>query len=608
MAVSKLNPSAGGIPFGNTAGRPTAATGKLYSNGETARLELYTAAGAWENIVQEVPGVSSISGAYNESTGSGTITIIGTNFVNGAIASVVGTNGVETQATTTTYNSLVQLTAVFTGLNATYEPFDVKVTNPSNLFGINVDALYINQSPVWQYSSGSLGTFSEGSAITPLTALATDPENSSLTFSITSGALPSGLSLNTSTGVISGTPTGISSNTTYSFTVSVTDGSNTLSRNFSILINSVVTWSTTSGNIGTVYPDITSVFSYTLLANALANTPSYSVTSGSLPAGLSLNSSTGVISGTADSVGSNTTYTFTVRASDGTATADRSFNIIVNTQIVSGGTLYSDTTHLYRTFTSGTSNLVLTQSIPVDYVLVAGGGGGGAANAAGGGAGGLIELTNQTLSAQTYSIVIGNGGAGGSAPGLGSNGQNSTAFGKTALGGGGGAWDDQSGRPGGSGGGGADDPSAVGGAGNQPGSASGGYGNRGGNVTETTSSGGGAGGGGAGGAGADVFSTAIDPNQHYGGIGRTSSLINAIGSATGLGHLSSSNYYFAGGGSGSYKGNAQVVPAVAGGGGASASNGISNTGGGGGGATSGTGGAGGSGVLVIRYAKSAVGG
>ena len=34
MAVSKLNPSASGIPFGNNAGRPTGAIGKLYSNGE----------------------------------------------------------------------------------------------------------------------------------------------------------------------------------------------------------------------------------------------------------------------------------------------------------------------------------------------------------------------------------------------------------------------------------------------------------------------------------------------------------------------------------------------------------------------------------------------
>ena len=77
MAVSKLNPSAGGIPFGNTAGRPTAATGKLYSNGETARLELYTDTG-WQNIVQETPGVSSITGTYLESTGYATITITGT--------------------------------------------------------------------------------------------------------------------------------------------------------------------------------------------------------------------------------------------------------------------------------------------------------------------------------------------------------------------------------------------------------------------------------------------------------------------------------------------------------------------------------------------------
>ena len=191
MGISKLNPSAGGIPFGNTAGRPTPATGKLYSNGETARLELYTSAGAWENIVQEVPGVSGISGTYSESANSGTITINGTNFVSGAIASATGTNAVEIQASSTTYNSLVQLTAVFTGLSNSNEPYDIKVANPSNLFGMLPDALYINANPVWVTSAGSLGTFAEQVAIS-VSATATD--DSTITYAVASGSsLPSGI-------------------------------------------------------------------------------------------------------------------------------------------------------------------------------------------------------------------------------------------------------------------------------------------------------------------------------------------------------------------------------------------------------------------------------
>jgi hypothetical protein len=606
MAIRKSSNS--GIPFGNTANRPASpSSGQPYFNGETARLELYTNNG-WQNIVQETPGVSSITGAYLESSNSGTIVIAGNNFVSGAIASATGTNGVEIQAETTTYNSLVQLTAVFTNLNSANEPFDIKVTNPSNLFGLLPDALYINQSPVWNYSSGTLGTFSEGVAITPITALATDPENSTLTFAIASGSLPAGLTLNTSTGLISGTPSGISSNTTYTFTVSVTDSANsTINRSFSITINSIVSWSTAAGSIGTVNPDATSVFNFTLSATALSNTISYSVSSGSLPSGLSLNSATGVISGTASQVGADTTSTFTITASDGTASSERSFSILVKTPTVSGGTAYSDSTYIYRTFTSGTSNLVTNVSLPVEYILVGGGGGGAGGNAGGGGAGGLIE-SSQTLTPGTYSISIGGGGGGGGT--YGGDGTQSTAFGKTAIGGGGGGSDDRDGRPGGSGGGAADNPNVNGGAGQQPGSASGGYGNKGGDCREPSSNGGGAGGGGAGGAGANVVNNNEDPNQHYGGIGRTSSVINAMGSATGLGHLSGGNYYFAGGGSGAYKTSGNTIPAVAGGGGTGGSNGGSgsqNTGGGGGGAHSGAGGAGGSGVCIVRYAKSAIG-
>jgi hypothetical protein len=235
MAVSKLNPSAGGIPFGDTAGRPTAAIGKLYSNGETARLELYTSAGAWENIVQEVPSVSGISGTYSESSNSGTITIVGTNFVSGAIASAIGTNSVEVQSSSTTYNSLVQLTAVFAGLSNAYEPYDIKVTNPSNLFGVLPDALYVNASPVWSTSAGSLGTFTEQVSITLSALSATDPENTTVTYDLANGSsLPSGVTLNSTSGVISGTLPAIASDTTYNFTINASDGQNVIPRTFSI--------------------------------------------------------------------------------------------------------------------------------------------------------------------------------------------------------------------------------------------------------------------------------------------------------------------------------------------------------------------------------------
>jgi len=230
---------ASGIPFGNTAGRPTAVTGQPYFNGETARLEMYTSASGWQNIVQEVPGVASITGNYSEATNSGTITIAGTNFVSGAIASAIGTNGVEVLASSTTYNSLVQISAVFTGLSNANEPYDIKVTNPSSLFGLIPDALYVNASPVWQTASGTLGTFNEFVSVS-LSATATDSD-STISYALASGSsLPSGVSLNSSTGVISGALPDVATNTTYSFTINATDGLNVIPRSFSISSSATV--------------------------------------------------------------------------------------------------------------------------------------------------------------------------------------------------------------------------------------------------------------------------------------------------------------------------------------------------------------------------------
>lgn len=223
--------SSSGIPFGGTAGRPASpGNGQPYFNGDIGRLELYTSGTGWQNIVQETPGVSSASGHYYESDGQGVFTVSGTNFVSGAIAYAVGTNGIEYQATTTNFNSLVQLTVTFSSLSAAYEPYDIKITNPSNLFGILPDAFYINESPVWGTTAGSLGSYPSGSVSIQLSS--TDAESNSRTYSLVSGSLPTGLTLS-SAGLISGTMS--SAVNTYTFTVSVSDGINAaVSRNFSI--------------------------------------------------------------------------------------------------------------------------------------------------------------------------------------------------------------------------------------------------------------------------------------------------------------------------------------------------------------------------------------
>jgi len=226
----------GGIPFGNNANRPTGATGQPYFNGEEKRLELYTSAG-WQNIVSETPGVVSISGVYRQSNATNTIEITGTNFTTGAVASVVGTNGVEINANSTTVNSIVSVSAVFSGLSSAYEPYDIKVTNTSNLFGFLPDALYVNDTPVWTTASGSLGTFySSSQDSVNISLVATDSESSSLTYSVSSGSLPSGVTLNSSTGVISGTAPVINNSTTYSFSVRASDGVESSIRPFTISV------------------------------------------------------------------------------------------------------------------------------------------------------------------------------------------------------------------------------------------------------------------------------------------------------------------------------------------------------------------------------------
>ena len=271
-----------------------------------------------------------------------------------------------------------------------------------------------------------------------------------------------------------------------------------------------------------------------------------------------------------------------------------------------GGIISSDANYFYHTF-AASGTFTPTQSLTADCLVVAGGGGGGFDTGGGGGAGGLLAYTAQSLTATNYTCTVGAGGASSTATTLaGSNGTNSSFAGLTASvgGGGGGSWQKVP-VAGGSGGG-------TSGQFKTLATGTSGQGNNGG-VNGASVTDGGSGGGGAGAVGVNKIATAgIGGN---GGIGTTSSLINSIAAATGIGELFDANYYFAGGGGGSSRNNT-YSPGLGGIGGGGrggnlrvanipAVNGMANTGGGGGGTDLDyTGlGSGGSGIVIIRYPK-----
>jgi hypothetical protein len=188
---------------------------------------------------------------------------------------------------------------------------------------------YSYSTPLSTTQDISSKTLNAGVAATSFTPVTASGGTAPYTYSISDDSLPSGLSINSSTGAISGTPDSSSSAATY--TVLVTDDLNdTSSKTFSLTVNSSLG---AIQNIADEILDVGAAASFTPITATGGTTPyTYSISGTSLPSGLSIHSSTGTISGTPASISSRTQYTVSI-TDDAGYTFTHTFYLTINQQL-----------------------------------------------------------------------------------------------------------------------------------------------------------------------------------------------------------------------------------------------------------------------------------
>lgn len=211
-------------------------------------------------------------------------------------------------------------------------PAIYQVSTSTDLYVINSDGTgamlpqrfqVVSQGPTWITPAGSIGRVDE--FIYTFTVAATG--DSTIRYSLVSGTLPVGYTLTPETGVITGSHNIPVQNTiVYSFTLRVTDREGQYAdRTFSItFVPTYPTWLTDTalgaGRVGQYYTTRVIAISNDVLIYGLA-------TGSSLPAGLSLNTLSGVISGTPTSA---TNTTFVINAIDNeNNTTPKTFSLVI---------------------------------------------------------------------------------------------------------------------------------------------------------------------------------------------------------------------------------------------------------------------------------------
>lgn len=266
--------------------------------------------------------------------------------------------------------SLSGVTGVISGIPATAQTATNYIVTASNSSGTTSATIRITvnlPAPTSLTYGGANYVYVVGTPIPNLSASITGTIGS---YSV-SPTLPAGLSLNTTTGVISGTPTVVQTATNY--TITATNSGGSTGTTISITVNHSAPNTLTYGGSNFTYTVGTPISNLT--ASVAGTITSFSV-SPALPSGLSLNTTTGVISGTPTTSQSATNYTVTATNSGGTTSTILSIaiNLAVPSSLTYGGTNFTyitgtTITNLTPSVTGTVSSYSITPALPTGLTL-----------------------------------------------------------------------------------------------------------------------------------------------------------------------------------------------------------------------------------------------
>ena len=195
----------------------------------------------WVDAQETKPTVANVSQTIAPATAT-TISITGTNFVSIPTVEFIKTDGSVTIANSVSFTNSTTLSVNVTLALGNYY---VRVENPDGNAGRSTNNIITaSTAPSFTTSAGSLGSVSAGDSVSFTVAGTSD---STVAYSETTSVLTSNtdtpastmnLSLNSSTGAITGTAPSPTSETTYNFTLRLTDDEGqTTDRNFSITVS-----------------------------------------------------------------------------------------------------------------------------------------------------------------------------------------------------------------------------------------------------------------------------------------------------------------------------------------------------------------------------------